>query len=556
MKHNGLNVAADFLFNLNLMGVSGGLLLVTCDDPSAHSSSSEQDTRGYAKMADLPLLEPATFQEAKEMAKWGFALSEELGRVCMMRGVTRISHARGNVKLGELVEMDVKPHFDKSNPRITGPFFEKHPAMHEGLARVEALFETSPFNQYVGPDDPEVLIITCGSGFLYSEEAVETLGLENMVGILKIGTTWPIPTQLILNHLRKTDKILFAEEVEPFLEGNIKELAAERVRDIGPKEFFGKKTRHIPIQGEINADRIVDALSQILSVPFDHMDPDYEAIARKAAEKRVPGRGLGFCAGCPHRASFWSIKNAIKLDDRNGFVTGDIGCYALGRGPSGFYMPRTGGAMGSGTGLANGFGQLQRFGFEQPVIAVCGDSTFFHAAMPPIVNARYNNSNLNMVVLDNSATAMTGFQPHPGVGENAMGETVSPLNIGEICKALGAKVETADPFDLKTAQEKILDMLEEPDGTKVLIMQRKCGLLSLREESPRFEMNVDPEKCLGDNCGCNRLCTRVFRCPGLIWNVESHKAEIDEVLCVGCGVCTDICPQNAILKEQTAQSEH
>ncbi|MBW2086675.1 MAG: 4Fe-4S binding protein, partial [Deltaproteobacteria bacterium] len=464
---------------------------------------------------------------------------------------TRISHARGNVILGELPRRKARPYFNKEKQRVTHPVNQKHPILHESLDRLREIFNGSPFNQYAGPEKAELIIMTCGSGWLYAQEAVELTGLDDMVGILKIGTTWPLPEKLILEYLKRTEKVLFVEEVDPFLEGNVKELAADFMRQIGPKTFFGKKSHHIPFFGEMNSDRVVDALTQIFDMEYTFASPAYEASAKKA-ETMVPNRVLGFCPGCPHRASLWSIKSALELDDREGFVTGDIGCYALARNTAGYELSKTSGAMGTGTGLASGFGKLSRFGFKQPIISLCGDSTFFHAALPALTNAHFNNSNFIMVILDNSATAMTGFQPHPGVGINAMGETVLPVEIEGVCQALEAKVEVTDPFDLEGTRQKLLDMLEHPAGAQVLIMRRKCALLRLKEEKPPYRMHIDAELCLGKDCGCNRFCTRTFKCPGLIVDQETGKAKIDEVICVGCGLCAEICPTGAIVREETA----
>jgi len=552
MKQNGLNVASDFLLVLNLLGIKGGLLLVTCDDPSGHSSNNEQDSRIYAKMADLPLLEPSTFQEAKEMTKWAFTLSEEIGNVCILRGVTRTSHARGNVILGPLPPPERPPaYFDKNKPWRSQPIHQKHNQLHEILARLEEIFSACPYNRYYGPSHPDLLIITCGTGWLYSQEAVEIMGLENSVGILKIGTTWPLPTRLIGEALQKTDKILFIEEVEPFLEGNVKELAADFSMEIGPKKFFGKRSRHVAPYGEMNAERVIEALVKILDMPYQARNPQYEARAKEVAQKMLPNRALGFCPGCPHRASYWAIKNALQLDNREGFATYDIGCYALARGPAGYYLLKTGGAMGTGIGLASGFGKFSTFGFDQPVVAMCGDSTFFHAAMPALVNAVYSKSNLVMVILDNSATAMTGFQSHPGVGINALGEEVTPVDIEGVCRAFGAKVEVTDPFDLEGSKQKMLQALADPEGAKVLIMRRKCAMLKPKDEKAPYQVRVQSEKCIGDDCGCHRLCTRVFKCPGLIWDQKGGKAKVDEAICIGCGVCAEICPEGAIRREET-----
>jgi indolepyruvate ferredoxin oxidoreductase alpha subunit len=266
----------------------------------------------------------------------------------------------------------------------------------------------------------------------------------------------------------------------------------------------------------------------------------------------VPERARTFCPGCPHRASFWSIHNALQMDNRKGFVCGDIGCYAMGRFPCGFETTKTLHAMGSGAGLASGFGKLAQFGMDQPVLAVCGDSTFFHAVMPALVNAVHHKANITLVVLDNSGTAMTGFQPHPGLPVNAMGNKVPCVDIAKVCEAIGAKVEIRDPFDLGETQKTLNRMLEDKQGVKVLILQQACALSPEKRQTKQYEMHIDENLCLGENCGCNRLCTRIFQCPGLVWDKENNKARIDEVLCVGCGVCSLICPAGAIKREEVA----
>jgi indolepyruvate ferredoxin oxidoreductase alpha subunit len=205
--------------------------------------------------------------------------------------------------------------------------------------------------------------------------------------------------------------------------------------------------------------------------------------------------------------------------------------------------------MGSGAGLASGFGQFKRFGLDQPVLAVCGDSTFYHAAIPALINARYNGANFLMLVLDNNATAMTGFQPHPGTGLTAMGAPTPLVDIEAICQALGAKVEVADPFDVQTTAETIYRLLQDEHDLKTLVLRRECALVRAKSEKLLYKVRVDQEKCIGDACGCNQLCTRVFKCPGLHWDTHKEKSGIDEAICTGCGVCADICPQEAILKE-------
>jgi len=549
MKQNGLNVAADFLLNLNLTGCRGGLVVVVADDPGGISSTNEEDSRIFAKLGDLPLLEPSTIQEAKDMTRWAFTLSEELGLPILLRSVTRLSHARGNVRLDPLPRTAPRARFDTSRPRLPFPPVFCHKALHQNLDRSGALMESSPYNFYRGPEKPELLIITCGSGWMYSLEAVTTLEIQHRVGILKLSTTWPLPRNLVLKHLKQAHAILFVEEVDPFLENNVKELFAQHCIDLGLKRFHGKATGTIASVGEITPAIVTSALEDLLNVNLEPRPPEYARKAREAVAQLVPSRALGFCAGCPHRATYWAIKRALALDGREGFVLGDIGCYGLGMGPSGFSQMKTIHAMGSGAGLAAGFGQLERFGLTQPVVAVCGDSTFYHAAMPALVSARYNTSNFLLLLLDNSATAMTGFQPHPGTGRTATGKEAHRIDLKAICEALGARVDVADPFDLKGTTEAILRLLQNADGVKALILKRECALLRSKRQKKIYTMEVDQERCLGERCGCNRLCTRVFRCPGLQWDRATGKTGIDEAICTGCGVCAEICPVSAIKKE-------
>ena len=218
--------------------------------------------------------------------------------------------------------------------------------------------------------------------------------------------------------------------------------------------------------------------------------------------------------------------------------------------PTGFKQVHSVHAMGSGVGMAGGYGKLRLQGFKQPVVSVVGDSTFFHAGIPPLINAVYNQSNYLLVILDNSATAMTGFQPHPGTGINARGEQATLVDIEKICRAIGADVEIVDPYDVETASMAVYQKLKEDDGVRVIIMRRTCALVQRKKGGYPYQVSVNPEKCLGEQCGCNRFCTRVFRCPGLIWDKQNARAGIDPVICVGCGVCSHICPEGAIIKKE------
>jgi indolepyruvate ferredoxin oxidoreductase alpha subunit len=411
------------------------------------------------------------------------------------------------------------------------------------------LVATSPYNFYRGQENPELLLVTSGSGWMYSLEAVMNLGALDRVGILKLGTTWPLPAALVLKHLKQAETVLFVEEVDPFLENNVKELFAQHCMDIGLKRFYGKAAGTMPSAGEIGPEIVSSALQSLLNVVYKPRPEDYTSKAHEAAAALVPARALGFCAGCPHRATYWAVKRALALDGREGIVLGDIGCYGLGMGPSGFFQMKTIHAMGSGAGLASGLGQLDRFGLSQPVLAVCGDSTFYHAAMPALVNARYNGANFVLLLLDNSATAMTGFQPHPGTGRTATGKEAPVLDLKRICESLGARVEVADPFDISATTDAMLELLQDKQGVKVLILKRECALVRSKKQKKLYNVEVNQERCLGETCGCNRLCTRVFKCPGLYWDRATGKAGIDEAICTGCGVCAEICPASAIQKE-------
>jgi indolepyruvate ferredoxin oxidoreductase, alpha subunit len=562
MKQNGVNVASDFLLHLTSSGTRGGMIIITCDDPGALSSVNEGESRHFARLMEIPLLEPADFQEAKEMTRWAFTLSEEIRNVVMVRSVTRMSHASGNVVLGTLPDTGGKAEFHcdgpvsdpDRGPVISAPVVAKHRLQQEKLQKARAIFEQSPFNTYRGPERLELLIITCSACHLYSREAVSLLDVENRVGILKLGTTWPLPPLLLKKVLTMAEKVLIVEEVLPFLEEQVKVLAAEQVHEIGIKTFYGKNDGALPMVGELNPDLVAAAIGSILGVEPPSLPVSYRGKLRKL-DGLAPKREQTFCPGCPHRASFWSIREALQRDHRGGFVCGDIGCYAMASlfPDAGFHVAKTLHAMGSGTGLASGFGKLGQFGMDQPVLAVCGDSTFYHAALPALINAVHQQSNITFIALDNCGTAMTGFQPHPGIAVNAMGEAASRVDIAALCGAMGVPVVTGDPFALTQTRETLNRLLEEP-GVKILILRQSCALSPEKKGTKKFRVRVDEMLCRGDACGCNRLCTRIFRCPGLLWNRERKKAEIDEVICAGCGVCAGICPAGAILSEEAAKS--
>jgi len=526
------------------------------------SSVNEGESRYFARMLEVPLLEPANFQEAKDLTKWAFELSEKIRNVVMVRSVTRMSHASGNVICGKLPDKFRTARFISDGsvmdplrgPVVSTPVVFKHGLQQKKLQAAAELFEKSPFNSYSGPKSPELLIITSSACFLYSREAVEMLGLQKRVGILKLSCTWPLPGKLLKKYLRLTKKIMVVEEVLPFLEENIKVAAMGMVKDTGIKTFYGKMDKSLPSVGEMNPDLIATALGKIMKVKPKSLPASYVSEIQKIAPKIAP-REQTFCPGCPHRASFWNINTALKLDGREGIVCGDIGCYAMASlWPAiGYYTARTMHSMGSGTGLASGFAKLAAFGMDKPVMTVCGDSTFYHAVIPALINAQHNRADITFIVLDNAGTAMTGFQPHPGINESAIGDPLPPVDIEAICKAIGAKVKVSDPFDLETTNKILTSFMAERGSLKVLILRQICALSPEKKGKKQFQVKVNEELCLGDNCGCNRLCTRIFRCPALTWDRKKKKALIDEVICAGCGVCYSICPQKAIARMEMAE---
>ena len=557
MKADGLNVAMDFLTTLSLSGTRGGLVTVVSDDPGAHSSVKEEDTRYLAPPAHVPLLEPANPEETKDMLAWAYEVSEEVGLPVIVRLVTRICHARGTVKLGPIKPAKDSPSFPLQQRFITAARF--HPKTHERLDLLQDHFRASPFNFYTGPEKPELTVFASGVSYDYAMEAIERLGVEKRVGIFKIGTLWPLPETLVLENLKRSERVLFLEEIEPFLEDQTKILAAQHWNTVGPLAFLGKRSGDVPWvmksrgMGEIDPDITIAALAGALNIVFEPGSVRLKDKTAQLPEIDLPLRFPNLCPGCPHRASFWAIKTALALDGREGFALGDIGCYALGVLPAGYEVLRTVHSMGSGIGLASGFGKLKDMGFEQPTVAVIGDSTFYHAGIPPLINAKISGSQYLCIILDNETTAMTGQQPHPGSSLTAMSEAAIPVPLAELVKSLDIPLTVGDPYQVQETIETILDLLQK-GGLQVLLLQRGCALKTGKEQTvPR--VYVDQERCLGDACGCSRFCSRVFSCPANIWDEEAGKARIDEVLCTGCGVCAALCPQKAITVESQGRND-
>ncbi len=551
-KADGFNVALDFATAVCLSGTKGGMVIMVGDDPNAHSSVKEEDSRFLARTANLPVLEPATVAEAKEVTRAAFELSEKIMLPVVVRCTTRICHASGDVKLGPLPPVEKQAALSRDQRYVTSTLFAQF--MKGKVKTAAALAEDSPFNYYTGPDNAERIVIACGPSCAYALEAIEILGLGDSVGLLKISTTWPLPENLLLKHLKGAREVVFAEEVDSFLEDGVMTIAAKHWDEVGPVKFYGKNTGHMAgprgaFVGELDPDTVTSCLSKIFSVPYDPPALPNAREARELVNYSMPSRELALCAGCPHRASFWAIKMAVELDGRNAIVLGDIGCYTLGLMRTGYNILQSVHCMGAGVGIACGLGKLDRFNFRQPVITVVGDSTFFHAVPQALINARYNQSDILCVILDNETTAMTGHQPHPGRGVSASGQPAGKVEIEPLLAGMGIPVTVHDPYDVEGTVGVIHRLLRE-SGPRALVLRRACALVAVKGRK-KDRVYVNQEKCIGDDCGCARFCSRVFACPANIWDSRLGKARIDEAVCNGCGVCASLCPQRAIIVERT-----
>ena len=533
VKQNGLLCTADSLHCGAQHGVKGGLVIVTSDDPSAHSSTNEFDSRWQAESASVALLEPTTMQETKDIVPYAFALSERTGQMVIIRLTTRVCHGRGGVKLGALPENPHPIQRVREWDRL-GCVSYLHTPMLERLEALRSEFESSTYNHYAGPENAERLIVAGGTGRLYAQEAMARLGVEDKAGLLTLGTLWPLPEDYILRYLKAAKEVLILEEVDPFLEEHLEALAGKRRLAL---TFRGRSDGALPKIGELDPDNVSAAIAAFTGAAMPEKKP--------ASALELPQRDMTFCAGCPHRATFHILKRVLRQEKNPGVVIGDIGCYIMSGQFAGQYAFQACNCMGSGINLAEALGQLTRYGLDQKVVTVCGDSTFFHTIMPGVVNAVYHKANMLLMVLDNSATAMTGFQPHPGTGITAMGGAAEPMDIQRILEAMGCKVELADPFDV-VETEKTLKRLLQEDGMSVLIMRQPCATLTAKKQKKPVRVWVDQDVCLGEGCGCDKYCSRVWGCPGNTWDFKNGKAQIDPVTCVGCGVCAKFCPSGAI----------
>ena len=536
VKQNGLFCVIDALHCGALHGVKGGLVLITSDDPEAHSSTNEFDSRYQAMSADVPMLEPRSIQETKDILPYAFELSEQFGQIVIVRVTTRVCHGRSSVKLGPLPDKPHPFHTVGEFDRMVAVSY-RHRWLINTLDNIQEAFEDCPFNSYEGPENAKKLIVTTGTGCLYVDETLRALNASDKVGVLKLATVWPLPEKLMTKHLQNAEEVLVAEEIDPFMERNLQAIAGK----LGLKiKFYGRDDVTFSRIGELTPDFVRVAVSNFLAEKAS-VPEDVTPLVR---------RDLNFCAGCPHRATFYLLKRVMRKYKNPGIAIGDIGCYIMSGQEAGQFAYQSCNCMGSGINLAEGLGQLTHYGLDQKVVTMTGDSTFFHTIIPGLINAKYHDSNMLLLVLDNSATAMTGFQPHPGTGVTAMGDDVPKMEIRPICESIGCKVWEADPFEVEET-EKLMAELLDMEGLKVLILKQPCATLKNKSAIAKVKVTVDQDLCYGDGCGCDRFCSRVWGCPGNSWDFIKEKAIIDPVSCVGCGVCAKLCPSGAIKVEYT-----
>jgi indolepyruvate ferredoxin oxidoreductase alpha subunit len=512
MKHVGLNVAADPLMTSAYTGVTGGLVIMSADDPFAHSSQNEQDTRCYAHFSRLPCLDPAGVQEAHDMIRIAFEISEEFRLPVLFRPTTRICHSKGDVELGAVVPSTRKGEFHK-DPRqyvvipahtrlLHKKLNEKQPALKKRL--VERGLNHSTIKG-------KTAIIASGIGASYVQEL-----LPPDVSFMKIGA-YPIDEEWLGEFAKKHEKILVIEELAPVVEEAVRQVA-------GCVPVFGKINGYAPYEGELSPAVVAAIMVKagfLSANPFAAMEPVQD----------LPMRPPILCAGCHHRAAFYAIKKVFK---DAAIYPSDIGCYTLG-----IQLGVVDTTICMGASITVGSG-IAHSGEPRDVVSTIGDSTFLHTGIQGLMNAVYNGANMTLVILDNRITAMTGHQPNPNTGVTATGVETPPVSLDAICRACGVTfVETVDPYDM-TGMLRVLETAKARKGVKVIIAKQMCVIVARRAGVKRGRYAVNPELCTG--CG---TCVR-FGCPAI--EFADEKARIND-LCSGCAVCARLCPVGAISRE-------
>lgn len=498
MKHVGLNVAADPLFTVSYTGINAGMIICVADDAGMHSSQNEQDSRHYARAAKLPMLEPSDSQEALDFFRRAYDLSEEYDCPVIVKMCTRIAHSQSLVETGERHEVPVKP-YEKNIAKyvmMPGNAIRRHPMVEERMRRLQAFAETTDINRIEAGSDKSIGIITSSTCYQYVKEAC-----CDSYPVLKLGMIWPLPDEKIRDFAKSVERLVVVEELDGFIEGYCRSLG------LNPdgKNIF-------PVEGELSQNIIAEKLNHI------HHDT-------KKLDEKIPARPPMMCAGCPHRGLFYTLsKNKCT-------VLGDIGCYTLGAVAPLSSMEMTL-CMGASVSALHGFNKA---GGERAV-AVIGDSTFMHSGMTGLANVAYNQSKSIVIILDNSITGMTGHQQNPTTGYNIKGDPAGKIDLEALCRAMGFKrVRVVDPYNLKECDDAIKEELAA-DESSVIISRRPCALLKYVKHNPPLRVNTS-------KCVACKSCMKIG-CPAL--SMKEGKAHVDETLCVGCGVCEQLCKFGAL----------
>jgi indolepyruvate ferredoxin oxidoreductase alpha subunit len=514
---------------LAYIGVKGGLVIVTADDPAMFSSQNEQDNRYYGKLSGLPIIEPSSVQEAKEMLPYAFDLSEELQEPVLFRTTTRLNHSTAIVELGKIKKPIIKGSYIKDPLNcVTVPAVARrlHVKLLKNIAAAAALADHSRFNFVDGHGNYG--IICNGVSYGYVTDALKDLKLEDKVQVLRIGFSHPMPGNLIKKFLQECKKILVVEEGEPYMEESVKAFAQEEgltlpIRGKGD-DLFSRLYEYDP------------ALVRQCIARYFEVDYSAPQALDLSNVPELPQRPPTLCPGCSHRAAFYAVKKAAAELGMETICPTDIGCYTLG-----FLAPLSMGdfliCMGSSIGTSCGFSKVN----DKKVISFIGDSTFFHAGIPGLINAVFNNHNFTLVILDNGTTAMTGHQPNPGVDMGDFNLTgYGRLVIEDIVKALGVPhITVIKPYKIKKSMEAIKDALNFK-GVSVIIAQEMCTLYA-----KGLKKALGKPFYVSDKCKNHRACVNELACPAFY--IKDDRVHIDPVLCVGCTICAQICPENAIL---------
>ena len=520
MKHVGLNVAADPLFTVAYTGINGGFVVITADEPGMHSSQNEQDNRNYAKSAKVPLLEPSTSQEAKDMMKMAYEISENFNTLVIMRLTTRLCHSKGLVECEDRNEVGIKP-YEKVVKRVTVPANARllRVDVEEREKKLYKFSNETEVNYMEINEGAKVGVISSGMCFNFAKEV-----FNNNASYLKLGFTNPMPDEKIKEFASKVEKIYIVEENDKFIEEHVKSLGVDCIgKDI------------LPAYGEMTPDVI---RKSIFKENFKHEDIDPDLV--------IP-RPPTFCAGCPHRGLFYELGKRKDV-----VVAGDIGCYTLG-----FASPYNAMdfvvCMGASLSSAHGCQKVLNMvdGNEKRVIGVLGDSTFFHTGINSLIDVIYNKGNSISIILDNRITGMTGHQENPGSGFTLQGDDTTAINIEQVVRALGMKnIRVINPNKLDEVRD-ALDWAISLDEASVIITRWPCALKRFSQADIDEFGKVFTDKCVVDEekcVGCKK-CTKTG-CPAISVNKETKKALIDKNQCLGCEVCLQVCPKDAIVKEE------